>query len=81
MPLQIIKRIVQFSAMRFAIIEAKAAICHLIHNFRLEPCSKTDIPFKKSGTSTILKPANGMWLKFQERDHANGEVSNGFVKV
>ena len=28
-------------AMRFAIIEGKCALAHLMHNFRVEPCTKT----------------------------------------
>ena len=56
------------SAMRFALLEAKAAIAHLVYNFKVEPCQKTTIPFKQLRTTTIKKPADGMWLKFTARN-------------
>lgn len=49
--------------MRFALIEAKAVIAHLVHNFKLEPCKKTLIPMEFS-SDLNLKPKDGqMWLK------------------
>lgn len=49
--------------MRFALIEAKAAIAQLVYNFKLEPCSRTFIPMK-FGNDLNLKPKDGqMWLK------------------
>ena len=62
------------TAMRFALLEAKAAIAHLVRSFKLEPCQKTDIPFKQSSKTTAKKPANGMWLKFTPRNIGNGQV-------
>ena len=53
---------------RFALTEAKSAIAHLVHNFRLEPCEKTDIPVKYNTKTEILKPANGMYLRFAARN-------------
>ena len=67
----------QFSAMRFALIEAKAAIAHLAYNFKVEPCEKTPKKIILSKATTIRKPANGMWLKFTARENRN----NGFVKL
>lgn len=52
--------------MRFALMEAKAAIAHMVHNFDFAPCKKTHIPmvFSKSGN---LKPVDGMWLNVRAR--------------
>ncbi|CAG7700842.1 unnamed protein product, partial [Allacma fusca] len=35
-------------AMRFALTETKAAIAHLVYNFKIEPCEKTQIPMTRS---------------------------------
>ncbi|CAG7702444.1 unnamed protein product [Allacma fusca] len=64
-------------AMRFALTEAKAAIAHLVYNFKIEPGTKTEIPLKISSKHTVKKPANGVWLKFQTRE----STSEGFVKL
>jgi len=47
--------------MRFALMEAKAAVAYMVHNFEFAPSKKTHIPmkFKKSGN---IKPIDGMWL-------------------
>ncbi|CAG7696128.1 unnamed protein product [Allacma fusca] len=51
-------------AMRFALTETKAAIAHLVYNFKIEPCEKTQIPMTRSPKSG--RPEN-CWLKFQPR--------------
>ncbi|CAG7833968.1 unnamed protein product [Allacma fusca] len=51
-------------AMRFALTETKAAIAHLVYNFKIEPCEKTQIPMTRSPKSA--KPEH-CWLKFQPR--------------
>ncbi len=53
-------------AQRFALMEAKTAIAYLVLAFKIEVCSKTDIPMV-FGTNGNLKPANGMWLKLSPR--------------
>lgn len=63
--------------MRFALIEAKAAIAHLAYNFKVEPCDKTPKKIVLSKKTTIRKPADGMWLKFSPRENR----TNGFVKL
>lgn len=32
--------------MRFALVKSKAAVAHLVHNFLIEPSSKTPVPLK-----------------------------------
>jgi cytochrome P450 len=51
-------------AMRFALVETKAALAHLIYNFKIEPCAKTVIPMIRDRKTT--KPVS-CWLKFQPR--------------
>jgi len=54
--------------MRFARLEAKAALAHLMLKFKLEPTTRTTIPMKfESGGSGIVKPLDGMWLKVTPR--------------
>jgi hypothetical protein len=53
-------------AMRFALVEGKAAIAHLILNFKLSPSNQTQIPMKFS-TKGLMKPENGMWLNLEAR--------------
>jgi cytochrome P450 len=54
-------------AMRFALVEAKTAIAHLVHSFRLEPSAKTPIPVTFL-RGTTLKPTGGMWLNVKSRN-------------
>jgi cytochrome P450 family 9 len=51
-------------AMRFALVETKAALAHLIYNFKIEPCEKTVIPMTRDPKTA--KPVS-CWLKFQPR--------------
>jgi len=52
--------------MRFALAEGKAAIAHLILNFKLEPSAKTEIPMKFKPFAAF-KPENGLWLRVNPR--------------
>lgn len=42
--------------MRFALLEAKLAICHLIMNFAFKPCNHTDIPLDLTNTLILMNP-------------------------
>ena len=42
--------------MRFALLEAKLAIAHLVFNFKFNPCSQTDVPLDLSATIGLLNP-------------------------
>jgi cytochrome P450 len=53
-------------AMRFALIEGKAAVARLIHKFKIEPSQKTEIPVKV-GRITGFKPDGGMYLNLKRR--------------
>jgi len=53
-------------AMRFALMEGKAAVAHLVLNFKLSPGKRTHIPMKFT-TKGFLKPEGGMWLQLEPR--------------
>ncbi|CAL8117834.1 unnamed protein product [Orchesella dallaii] len=54
--------------MRFALTEVKTVLANLVHNFKLEVGSYTEVPIKY-GNSGNLKPKdeNGMWLHITPR--------------
>lgn len=39
--------------MRFALLEIKICLAHLLHTFTLNRCDKTQVPIKLVGTSTV----------------------------
>lgn len=47
---------------RFAILEAKAVLYHLLSNFQIVPVEKTSIPLKLKKSSLTLLAENGLWL-------------------
>jgi len=49
--------------MRFAIIELKAAVAHLVHNFHVEPTKKTPIPMTGTWAGFGLIPPKGLEIK------------------
>lgn len=62
----ILKKI-SIAGSRFALMEIKAIIYHLILNFRLVPNEKTDIPAKLKKTPFTVATENGMHLSFEPR--------------
>jgi len=55
--------------MRFALAEVKVAICHLIHNFRLEPSKRTLIPMEFSSATSLKPKCGGMFLGLNKIQH------------
>ncbi|CAL8086073.1 unnamed protein product [Orchesella dallaii] len=49
--------------MRFALVETKVAVAHLVHNFRIETTKKTPIPAKGKWLGFGLFPPKGLELK------------------
>lgn len=49
--------------MRFALIEAKTVIAHMLHNFRIEPTEKTPIPIQAIKAGTALMTPRDLELK------------------
>ncbi|XP_020280574.1 cytochrome P450 9e2-like [Pseudomyrmex gracilis] len=55
-------------ANRFALLEIKVLLFHLLARCELKPCAKTTLPmrFSKKGVVVIV-PENGFWLNIQRR--------------
>ncbi|CAL8144793.1 unnamed protein product [Orchesella dallaii] len=49
--------------MRFALVESKAAIAYLVHNFRMEPTEKTPIPMQTKHAVLQVLPPDDLGLK------------------
>ncbi|EFN63656.1 Cytochrome P450 9e2, partial [Camponotus floridanus] len=52
---------------RFALLETKVLLFHLLARCDLEPCEKTSIPFKFSKNIFNLMPEGGFWLNVSPR--------------
>ncbi|CAK9809634.1 Cytochrome P450 9e2 [Anthophora quadrimaculata] len=52
---------------RFALLECKILLFHLLWRCELEPCAKTQIPIKFNTQSFVLLSQNGFWLNFRAR--------------
>ncbi|CAL8086099.1 unnamed protein product [Orchesella dallaii] len=50
--------------MRLALVESKAAIAHVLHNFRIEPAPTTKIPVEGVSGSLQILPPDDLELKF-----------------
>ncbi|KAG4077367.1 hypothetical protein HA402_009768 [Bradysia odoriphaga] len=53
-------------AQKFGLIQGKSAICHLVYNFHVKTCWRTESPPKGSIESMYL-PINGLWLTLDDR--------------
>jgi len=54
--------------MRFALIEGKAAVAHIVHSFLVEPTEKTPLPMRADAGSLQLLPPKGLELKLTPRN-------------
>ena len=52
--------------MRFALMSTKVAMAHLLKDFYLEKCDKTQVPYKFSRFSMLLKAQDGIWLQVKK---------------
>ncbi|KAK7870555.1 hypothetical protein R5R35_009070 [Gryllus longicercus] len=50
---------------RFALLSTKIAMVHLLKDFKIEPCDKTNIPYKYSKFSMLLKAQDGIFLNIE----------------
>ncbi|XP_072749235.1 cytochrome P450 9e2-like [Anoplolepis gracilipes] len=72
---------------RFALLETKAMIFHLLTRCELKPCAKTSHPLQLSKGSFNMKPDGGFWVKIQARKDVhtsistsvNGDASNAHI--
>lgn len=51
---------------RFALLEVKAVLFHLLSKFRIVPTEKTDIPIQIHPRSIGLNAKNGFWVAFEK---------------
>ncbi|KAI4483149.1 hypothetical protein M0804_008204 [Polistes exclamans] len=63
-------------ANRFAILEIKVLIFHLLARCNLKPCSKTVNPIQLTKTGIHMNSANGFWIYLEERKDAHPAVKN-----
>ncbi|XP_070152270.1 cytochrome P450 9e2-like [Polyergus mexicanus] len=54
-------------ANRFALLEMKVLLFHLLARCELKPCAKTTLPLKFNKKDLTLMPENGFWLNVQRR--------------
>jgi len=66
-------------ANRFATLEMKVLLFHLLARCELKPCAKTTLPlrFSKKG---VMMPENGFWLKVQRRSNMHPVLESMLVK-
>ncbi|XP_076646482.1 cytochrome P450 9e2-like [Halictus rubicundus] len=65
---------------RFAIMETKVLLYHLMKSCVLGPCEKTTVPLRFSPKTVMILPLTGYWLNIttkKDESKANGHVSNG----
>ncbi|XP_032665500.1 uncharacterized protein LOC116841547 [Odontomachus brunneus] len=55
-------------ANRFALLEIKVLMFHLLSQCELKPCAKTTLPMKLSKKGLAMMPEGGFWLKVQRRE-------------
>lgn len=72
-------------ANRFALLEIKVLMFHLLARCELKPCAKTTLPMKYDKKNLFLSPEGGFWLNVQRRsdmhptlrsDMSNNGVTN-----
>lgn len=52
---------------RFALLDAKIGIFHLLSRFKVVPVEKTIIPFVIDKTTIVLQHQHGYWLGLKRR--------------
>ncbi|XP_032682943.1 cytochrome P450 9e2-like [Odontomachus brunneus] len=63
---------------RFALLETKVLLFHLLARCDLLPCEKTSIPLELAKDSFVMKPKGGFWLKAiaREKPHPTVRVND-----
>ncbi|KAF7400443.1 hypothetical protein HZH66_005627 [Vespula vulgaris] len=61
---------------RFALLEMKVLIIHLLARFNLKPCSKTQNPLIFSKKGITMSPENGFWMNFEKRNDVHPTFMN-----
>ena len=54
---------------RLAHLEMKTALIHLIHNYTLRRCAKTEVPLQLNKGSQLIGIKNGLYVDFEKIEH------------
>lgn len=63
-------------ANRFAMLEIKIILFHLLARCELKPCAKTTLPMRFNKRSLLMLPENGLWLNIQRRNDMHPAVGS-----
>lgn len=55
-------------ASRFALMACKACLFHLVANYSLERCDKTQDPLQLKINSSVIEAENGFWMRVKLRE-------------
>ncbi|XP_072748583.1 uncharacterized protein [Anoplolepis gracilipes] len=66
---------------RFALLETKVLLFHLLARCDLKPCEKTSIPLKIAKGSFNLKPEEGFWLNVSTRKNSHHTIAVNVVNA
>ncbi|XP_032665497.1 uncharacterized protein LOC116841545 [Odontomachus brunneus] len=61
-------------ANRFALLEIKVLMFHLLARCELKPCAKTCLPMKFDRKNLFLSPEGGFWLNVQRRSNIHPKL-------
>ncbi|XP_046816873.1 cytochrome P450 9e2-like [Vespa crabro] len=61
---------------RFALLEMKVLIFHLLARCNLVPCSKTQNPLRLSKKGITMSAENGFWMNFENRNDVHPALKN-----
>ncbi|XP_037049482.1 probable cytochrome P450 9f2 [Bradysia coprophila] len=62
-------------ASRFAAMEIKSCVYHMLDHFSFEMCEKTQHPIKLKATSGNIEGEKGFWVRLKSRERIDGNVS------
>lgn len=63
-------------ANRFAILEVKVLLFHILTRCELKPCTKTTLPMRLSKNSLTVMAENGFWLNVQRRNDIHPTIGS-----
>ncbi|XP_043251256.1 cytochrome P450 9e2-like [Colletes gigas] len=70
---------------RFALVEMKVLLCHLLARCDVKACSKTSVPLELAKGVMVVTAKNGFWVKIEPRKNppllVHATVANGTCKA
>ncbi|XP_071567882.1 cytochrome P450 9e2-like [Temnothorax nylanderi] len=64
---------------RFALLETKVLLFHLLARCELKPCEKTSVPMKIAKNSFLMKPEGGFWLNVTPRKNTHHSITTNVI--